>query len=89
MPYVSSLGPAWLRERVVEILPYAPLQRLKGLVDVMAKQSSEIFLSKKSALTQGDEVVVQRIGEGRDIMSILSTFSYSMHILSASISIMI
>ena len=48
--------------------------------DTMAQRSQAIIDEKKAALEKGDEEVVQRVGEGKDIMSVLcecmSTFSF-------------
>ena len=38
----------------------------------MEAQSKNIFHGKRTALEKGDEAVVHQIGEGKDIMSILS-----------------
>ena len=39
--------------------------------DTMAQRSQAIIDEKKAALEKGDEEVVQRVGEGKDIMSVL------------------
>ena len=39
--------------------------------DTMAQRSQAIIDEKKAALEKGDQEVVQRVGEGKDIMSIL------------------
>ena len=46
------------------------------MVDVMHQTSVKIFQSKKAALRQGDEAVLEKIGHGKDIMSILCTLNY-------------
>ena len=48
------------------------MRRYRDIVDVMDEQSRNIYQGKKAALEKGEEAVVQQIGEGRDIMSILS-----------------
>lgn len=40
-------------------------------MDTMENQASVVFSMKKEALKAGDEAVVQQVGEGKDIMSIL------------------
>ena len=40
---------------------------------ILNRRSVEIYEDKKRALRQGDEAVMKQIGEGKDIMSILST----------------
>lgn len=72
LPYIGWIGPAWFRRRVVEVFPNKQVQKLKSIVDTMATRSVEIFEAKKAALDQGDEVLAQQVGEGKDIMSLLS-----------------
>ncbi len=43
--------------------------------DTMARRSEEIISVKKSTLAKGDDGVADRVGEGKDIMSILRTSS--------------
>ena len=57
---------------MVELIPHKRLQKLVGIVDTMADKSAEIFSEKKNGLASGDEAVLQQVGEGKDIMSILS-----------------
>lgn len=77
LPYVSELGPAWFRRRMLEIVPSRQLQKLKRIVDTIAQRSSEIFHARRSALQQSDESLFQQVGQGKDIMSILSTCALS------------
>lgn len=53
-------------------LPWPDLNRIVYLADVMDETSRMIFYSKKAALEKGDDAVVHQVGEGRDIMSVLS-----------------
>lgn len=48
------------------------MRKYREIVSTMDEHSRQIFNSKKAALERGDESVVQQLGEGRDIMSILS-----------------
>ena len=56
------------------MIPNRQIQRIKSIVDTMHAAATAIFNEKKSALRAGDEVVMKQIGEGKDIMSILSEF---------------
>ncbi|OSX56068.1 hypothetical protein POSPLADRAFT_1161078 [Postia placenta MAD-698-R-SB12] len=71
LPYVYGIGPAWLRRLAVDASPNTDVQKVKSVVDRMSKRSVEIYESKKGALEKGDDEVVQQIGEGKDIMSVL------------------
>ncbi|CCM01086.1 uncharacterized protein FIBRA_03134 [Fibroporia radiculosa] len=67
----AALGPAWLRRRLVELVPSKDLQRVLSIIDIMTQKSIEVYQDKKAALARGDRAVVQQIGEGKDLMSIL------------------
>ena len=71
-PYAIQFGSPQLRRRILDIIPNADLQKLKRIVDTMFNGATKIFELKKKALEAGDEATVQQIGEGKDIMSILS-----------------
>ncbi|KAI0695585.1 cytochrome P450 [Cerioporus squamosus] len=51
--------------------PSADLQRMLDISETMARRSQEIIDEKKKALAEGDVEMVQRVGEGKDIMSVL------------------
>ena len=58
--------------------PHLPIPNWSELLEViktMETQSKNIFYEKRRALEKGDEAIVHQIGEGKDIMSILSTSS--------------
>jgi hypothetical protein len=55
----------------MKLVPNKFVRRTQEIVDVMDRTSIEIFERKKLAFQQGDEVVLQQIGRGKDIMSIL------------------
>ncbi|KIP02197.1 hypothetical protein PHLGIDRAFT_122687 [Phlebiopsis gigantea 11061_1 CR5-6] len=71
IPYVQPyLHPAVVRF-LSHFLPSRSMRRYRDIVNIMDKQSRYIYQSKKAALEKGEEAVVQQIGEGKDIMSIL------------------
>ena len=70
-PYVSYLGPAWFRRLLVDLAPLKTIQRLKFIVDTMHKKSLEIYHAKKAAIGNGDTDLLNAVGEGKDIMSVL------------------
>ena len=72
-PYAIKLGPAPLRRWLLDQLPLPKVQHLKGLADVMDERSKDIITGKRVALQKGDEELLQQVGEGKDIMSILCT----------------
>ncbi|KII90946.1 hypothetical protein PLICRDRAFT_107275 [Plicaturopsis crispa FD-325 SS-3] len=71
MPFLVKLGPSWFRRFLVNITPSKDLHKVRDMVDIIEKSSVEIFEGKKRALAEGEESVLQQVGQGRDIMSIL------------------
>ncbi|KAI0746326.1 cytochrome P450 [Daedaleopsis nitida] len=71
LPLAPYMGPAWLRRRILDMLPNKKIQRVKDISDIMYSRSKEIFHAKKAAIERGDESVLNEIGERRDLMSIL------------------
>ena len=58
-------------QSLLMLLPWKNAHRLRDMIDVMDRTCVEIFESKKQAL-EGDEAVVEQMGQGKDITSILS-----------------
>ena len=71
-PYIVPYIPPNLAKALAPHVPHKNMQKLRKIVEEMDQHSRDIFYKKKAALEKGDEAVVQQIGEGRDIMSILS-----------------
>ena len=75
LPYVVKLGPAWFRRKLLGVVPSKLLHTARDIIDIMDATSREIYEKKKVALAQGDEAVVNQIGRGKDIMSLLRSLS--------------
>lgn len=71
-PWVCELGTPALRRWIGANLPWPDLNHAVYLTDIMDETSKTIFYSKKAALEKGDDAVALQVGEGRDIMSVLS-----------------
>ncbi|KII90987.1 hypothetical protein PLICRDRAFT_52656 [Plicaturopsis crispa FD-325 SS-3] len=71
LPFFVKLGPAWFRRFLVNLIPSKDVRQVRDMVDVIEKSSVDIFEGKKRALAEGKESVLQQVGQGRDIMSIL------------------
>ncbi|KAI0628829.1 cytochrome P450 [Trametes polyzona] len=71
LPKLTKIGPPSFRRKILELIPYAPLQRIIQISDALHASSLEIYNEKKRALEKGDEAVKQQVGEGKDIMSVL------------------
>lgn len=74
LPKVYQLGPATLRRRLLELIPFGPVQRMIKISDALHTTSLEIYHEKKAALGKGDEAIKQQVGEGKDIISVLREF---------------
>lgn len=72
LPYLSNIGSAAFRRWVIRLIPSKNIQALVEAAETMDESSKKIFNEKKAALKRGDDAVVHQIGEGRDILSILS-----------------
>lgn len=72
LPYFSNLGTASFRHWAIRLLPSKNIKLLIDATEVMDETSKKVFYHKKEALEKGDDAVVHQMGEGRDIMSILS-----------------
>lgn len=71
--HVTKIGTPQFRRFIIDMLPWKAIHDARDIVDTMHKTSLEIFESKKKALLDGDDVVARQIGQGKDIMSMLST----------------
>ncbi|KAF9238219.1 cytochrome P450 [Melanogaster broomeanus] len=71
LPYAVKIGSPKFRRYIAEIIPSKDLHDVLSMVDLMHQTSTEIFAAKKKALLIGDEAVLQQVGRGKDIMSIL------------------
>ncbi|OBZ67715.1 hypothetical protein A0H81_12340 [Grifola frondosa] len=71
LPLVPEIGSPAFRRKVLGMLPIKGIQKLLAIVDTIHMRSTEIFVAKKDALLKGDESILQQIGEGKDLMSIL------------------
>jgi hypothetical protein len=72
IPYIIPYIPPSLGSQLVSYVPLANVQKLRKVVEKMDQQSRQIYYEKRTALEKGDEAVAQQVGEGKDIMSILS-----------------
>nr|BED42975.1 cytochrome P450 monooxygenase [Trametes versicolor] len=71
LPYFPDVASPWLRRKIVEMIPNKNVQQLKKNVDLMHERAVAICEEKKRLLAQGDEAFKDKVGEGKDLMSIL------------------
>lgn len=70
IPYLPDVFP-WLKRRFVERFPNKNVQKLRLIVGTMHEKAVAIYEEKKRTITQGDEALKSKVGEGKDLMSIL------------------
>lgn len=74
LPYAVAYIPLPIRRVLAPYLPIPLWGRMRSIVDAMDTQSTNIFNNKRNAFEKGDEAILYQVGEGRDIMSILSKY---------------
>ncbi|KAJ6561523.1 cytochrome P450 [Mycena vulgaris] len=67
LPLLVRLGSARLRRRILEMMPFSLIQKLRYIVDIMASQMEQIFHEKRDSLSQAEPDET----EHHDIMAIL------------------
>jgi hypothetical protein len=70
--YVPDWVPKGVQRCLLKWFPNANVQKMREISEAMERNSRHIYNTKKAALEKGDEAVIQQVGEGKDIMSILS-----------------
>ncbi|KAI0355248.1 cytochrome P450 [Trametes cingulata] len=71
LPYIPEIGPVWLRRKLLELIPNQGLHKLRIIVDRLHERAVAIYEERKKALEQGEESLSHKMGEGKDLMSIL------------------
>ncbi|OSC96592.1 cytochrome P450 [Trametes coccinea BRFM310] len=71
LPFLQRVFPrSWLRFGA-EVIPYEPLQRMRGISDSVNATARQILQQKKETLQKGDKMMMQELGEGKDLIAIL------------------
>ena len=71
LPFLSKIGSPKFQRRVIDLLPWKELHEFRDIVDVLHNTAVEIIESKKKAMAAGDDAVLDQVGQGKDIISIL------------------
>jgi hypothetical protein len=66
------IGTPRFRRFILNLIPWKILHELRDISDVFHNTAVEIINSKKRALEDGDEAMASQIGQGKDILSLLS-----------------
>ena len=66
---------------MLDALPSPKVQYVKYITDTAHAGCRKIFEEKKAALKSGDQEALLKVGEGKDVMSVLrASFSHSVRI---------
>jgi len=71
LPVVAKIGSAPFRRRVVELIPSKTVQTVKDLIDIMDYYGHEVLQKRKDAIASGQEILSEKVGRGKDIMTLL------------------
>ena len=74
VPIVSYVLPQSLVRGILSLIPQTDVQRILHISRNIAQRSQEIINEKKMALMKGDDELKHKVGEGKDLMSILCEF---------------
>ena len=69
---------------LLDLVPYEKVQTLKRICDEMNRGCEALLNAKKAALANGDEELLDKVGKGKDLMSVLRELinSYSLDVWS-------
>lgn len=85
LPYIPDVGSPAMRAKLVEMIPHEGLRNMKTFIDALRMQSLAVYRQKQRALEHGDEAVLKQVGEGKDVMSILSERTWPLRTLVSSV----
>ena len=69
LPYIGKIGTPSFRRWVLDHLPIARYQKMKDILDVFHKRSSDIFYEKKAAAEKAESHNAEE--SGRELISVL------------------
>ncbi|KAL5482360.1 hypothetical protein ACEPAI_8954 [Sanghuangporus weigelae] len=71
LPWLVKLGPPAFRRKMLECVPSKLIKEFIESIDRLDDYSKSIYEKSKRALEKGDEALLKRIGQGKDILSVL------------------
>ena len=71
-PYWVKIGTPAFRRAVSEVLPTKTMRTMKEIVETLKTKSRDLYKQKKAALEKGDDAMLHQVGEGKDVISVLS-----------------
>ena len=74
-PYVYKVLHPKILKFMGRALPSAKLNHLMDIAETLNSMSRDIHETKKGLLELGDDATVKQVGDGKDIISILSAYN--------------
>ncbi|KAI0332873.1 cytochrome P450 [Cubamyces sp. BRFM 1775] len=71
LPWIKRLLPLNVLRYLASVFPWYPVRHMQAISDNVYETSRQVLRRKGELLKQGDAVMRQEIGEGKDLMSIL------------------
>ncbi|KAL5486054.1 hypothetical protein ACEPAI_7098 [Sanghuangporus weigelae] len=71
LPWCTKIGSPTFRRKVVENTPSKLVKECVEIVDVLESGSKLIYEKSKKALENGDETTYEKVGMGKDILTVL------------------
>lgn len=71
LPAVQMIAANWIKQPFVEHTPSKRIRWMTHIADILHAASVEILGEKRRDLKAGDDIVIGRIGEGKEIISYL------------------
>jgi hypothetical protein len=72
LPYFTKVFHPKVLKFLGKAAPWKALNRVIELTDIMNANAKEIYETKKRLLESGDSTTVKQVGDGKDIISLLS-----------------
>ena len=77
LPWLKRLFPLSVLRYLASVFPWYPVRHMQAISDNVYETSRQVLRRKGELLKQGDAVMRQEIGEGKDLMSILRMFPHT------------
>jgi len=84
LPYFTKVFHPKVLKFMGKAIPWRALNRIIELTDSMNANAREIYETKKRLLESGDSATVKQVGDGKDIISLLSA-SIELHYTPAGL----
>ena len=72
LPYLTEVFHPKVLKIMGKVVPWRALNRIIEITDIINANTKEIYEEKKRLLESGDSATVKQVGDGKDIISLLS-----------------